>query len=295
MGQVPFGIVGDGRLARHLIHYFNLLRIPYRQWSRQGSGLAAGKYDPSSMVQALLGCQTVLLAVSDSAIEYVARDFLASYETLVAFVSEVEASVMESGSSRLGASATSKNSSSDPFSSSPSGDAADVQDLPGVKAPRLIHFSGALVTPLAMGMHPLMTFTKGFYELADYQKMAFVCEEGEVTFQSVFPQLKNPNYTIKKEQKAFYHALCVMSGNFSVILWQKLFEEFQTKLGIPAEAAFPYLERISRNLQNDSRGALTGPLQRKDMQTIHKNLEALDGDSFRVVYQAFATAMGVSS
>jgi len=286
MGQVPFGIVGDGRLARHLIHYFNLLRIPYRQWSRQGSIQVAGKPDPSSMVQALLGCQTVLLAISDSAIENVARDFLASYETLVAFVSEVEASVMENESSRLAASATSKNSSSS-FSNS--------QSLPGLKAPRLIHFSGALVTPLATGMHPLMTFTKGFYELADYQKMAFVCEEGDVTFQNVFPQLKNPNYTIKKEQKAFYHALCVMSGNFSVILWQKLFEEFQTKLGIPAEAAFPYLERISRNLQNDSRGALTGPLQRKDLQTINKNLDALDGDSFRAIYQAFATAMGVTS
>jgi len=242
MGQVPYGIVGDGRLARHLIHYLNLLRIPYRQWSRQGSDQAGGKSDPSSMVQALLGCQTVLLAISDSAIENVARDFLACYE--------------------------------------PS---------------RLIHFSGALVTPLATGMHPLMTFTKGFYELADYQKMAFVCEESEVKFQDIFPQLKNPHYTIKKEQKAFYHALCVMSGNFSVILWQKLFEEFQTKLGIPAEAAFPYLERINRNLQNDSRGALTGPLQRKDLQTIHKNLEALGGDSFRAVYQAFATAMGVSS
>jgi hypothetical protein len=165
MGQVPFGIVGDGRLARHLIHYFNLLRIPYRQWSRQGAGQAAGKSDPASMVQALLSCQTVLLAISDSAIENVARDFLASYEALVAFVSEVEASVMESGSSRSGISSTPKI----PPSQSPS------ENISRLKAPRLIHFSGALVTPLATGMHPLMTFTKGFYELADYQKMAFVC------------------------------------------------------------------------------------------------------------------------
>ena len=40
MGQVPtfdatpFGIVGDGRLARHLQHYFDLLGLPVRSWSR---------------------------------------------------------------------------------------------------------------------------------------------------------------------------------------------------------------------------------------------------------------------
>jgi predicted short-subunit dehydrogenase-like oxidoreductase (DUF2520 family) len=242
MGQVPYGIVGDGRLARHLTHYFNLLGIPYQQWSRKGSLAQSGV----SAVKALSGCRTILLAIQDSAIEGIAREFLAT-----------------------------ESAQANP--------------------PRLIHFSGALVTPFATGMHPLMTFSSGFYELAEYQKMAFVCEEGELKFQDVFPKLKNPHYTIRKDQKAFYHALCVMSGNFSVILWQKLFEEFRTKLGIPAEAAFPYLERMTRNLQGDSRAALTGPLQRKDLQTIHKNLESLDGDSFRGIYQAFASAMGVSS
>jgi 2-dehydropantoate 2-reductase len=241
MGQVPYGIIGDGRLARHLIHYFNLQGIPYQQWSHKGPTAQAG----TSAVQALSGCRTILLAIQDSAIENVAREFLAV-------------------------------------------DGTATQQ-------RLVHFSGALVTRLATGMHPLMTFSTGFYDLSEYQKMAFVCEEGEPKFQDVFPKLKNPHYVIRKDQKAFYHALCVMSGNFSVILWQKLFEEFRTKLGIPAEAAFPYLERMTRNLQGDSRAALTGPLQRKDLQTIHKNLESLDGDSFRGIYQAFASAMGVSS
>jgi predicted short-subunit dehydrogenase-like oxidoreductase (DUF2520 family) len=229
MGQVPYGIVGDGKLARHLIHYFNLLRIPYRQWSRR---------DPSSPLEAFAPCSTVLIAIQDSAIE--------------------------------------------PWASQYNG------------PQKLIHFSGALTTKCAVGMHPLMTFSAGFYELAEYQRIPFICEDGPFGFTDIFPDLKNPHFKIKREDKAYYHALCVMGGNFSVILWNKLFEEFKTRLGLPAEAAFPYLERITRNLESDSRQALTGPLQRKDLETVFKNLESLEGDSFRSIYQAFARAMGVS-
>jgi hypothetical protein len=239
MGQVPYGIVGDGRLARHLIHYFNLVRIPYRQWSRT-IHTEQGK----SARESLAGCSTLLIAIKDSAIEPWCKEFLG-------------------------------------FDS-----ATSVE---------LVHFSGSLTTPFAVGMHPLMTFNTGFYELADYQKIPFICEEGSVGFNKIFPTLKNPHYTIAKEDKAYYHALCVMGGNFSVILWRKLFEEFKNRLDIPIEAAFPYLERITRNLQTDSKSALTGPLQRKDRETIHKNLESLEGDSFREIYEAFASAMGGSS
>jgi predicted short-subunit dehydrogenase-like oxidoreductase (DUF2520 family) len=237
MGQVPngplYGIVGDGKLARHLIHYFNLLRIPYRQWSRRGQSNPQETFAP---------CSTILIAIKDSAIESWAREYRGHHPT---------------------------------------------------PPQKLIHFSGALTMDVASGMHPLMTFSTGFYELADYQKIPFVCEEGPLKFSDVFPDLKNPHFTIKAQDKAYYHALCVIGGNFSVILWNKLFEEFKTRFQLPPEVAFPYLERITRNLESDSRQALTGPLQRKDLETIHKNLESLKGDSFQGIYQAFAKAMGV--
>lgn len=181
MGQVPdgpYGIVGDGRLARHLVHYFNLLRIPYRQWSRRGQSDAS---------ETLAPCSTILIAIQDSAIEPWAREY-------------------------------GKQNS---------------------RAQKLIHFSGALGTKLATGMHPLMTFNAGFYELAEYQKIPFVCEEGPVKFTGIFPDLKNPHFTIKAEDKAYYHALCVMGGNFSAILWNKLFEEFKTRLRLPRKPPFP--------------------------------------------------------
>lgn len=74
MRQVPaltsFLIIGDGRLARHLRHYFDLEEIPYIQWSRQ---------DGASRLNALLAQSShILLAISDSALS----GFVAQHPTL---------------------------------------------------------------------------------------------------------------------------------------------------------------------------------------------------------------------
>jgi 2-dehydropantoate 2-reductase len=150
-----------------------------------------------------------------------------------------------------------------------------------------VHFSGCLTTPLAIGMHPLMTFGPELYPDDVYEKIPFICEIGPERFEDLFPTLSNPVYTIASEHKAFYHALCVMSGNFSVILWQKLFQELQTKFGIPREAALPYLKQVTENLVHHPARALTGPLQRKDASTLEKNLSSLGQDPFQKIYQAF--------
>jgi phosphoglycerate dehydrogenase-like enzyme len=45
MRQVPeFGIVGSGRVARHFQHYFNLLGISVRAWSRREPGVSVCRH-----------------------------------------------------------------------------------------------------------------------------------------------------------------------------------------------------------------------------------------------------------
>ena len=78
-----------------------------------------------------------------------------------------------------------------------------------------------------------------------------------------------------------------MAGNFSCILWQKLFEDFETRFGLPREATFPYLERLTANLKSQGASALTGPLQRKDQSTIEANMKAHEGDDFQKIYKTF--------
>lgn len=150
-----------------------------------------------------------------------------------------------------------------------------------------VHFSGKLVSEHMTSAHPLMLFGSDLYDLDVYQKIPFILEKDRADFSTLFPALKNPYYEIPANMKPFYHALCVMSGNFTCLLWKKLFDELDQTLNIPIEAAFPYLQQVFRNLQNNYQQALTGPLVRGDQATIAANLQALEGDSYQGVYQAF--------
>ena len=228
-GATPFGIVGDGRLARHFHHYFDLLELPVRSWSRR----AAGALSP---VDALAPCGTVLILIRDAEIV--------------------------------------------PF----------IDAWPALADKRLVHCSGSLVTPAAEGAHPLMTFGPTLYTPADYRAIPFILDTGGTPLADLLPGLPNPSFTIPAAERPYYHALCVMAGNFSTVLWVKLFDELQQRYSIPASAAHPYLTRAAANVMADAGHALTGPLSRGDTTTITNNLKALDGDPFHAVYSAFARA-----
>lgn len=231
--QPLYGIVGDGKVARHFAHYFTLKEIPFVSWSRK-------KTDPSGQTpsDALHSCTHVLLLIKDSAIEEWAQAH---------------------------------------------------QELLSQKS--VIHFSGALITPLAWGTHPLMSFGPELYALSDYERIPFICEASETKdFKTEFPELSNEAYSIPAEQKPLYHSLCVLGGNLSVLLWQKAFHDFRSRLDLPEKVLHPYLRQITRNLVNDSQNALTGPIAREDIQTLRKNLDALGGDAYANVLRTFIQA-----
>ncbi|MCB1828298.1 MAG: DUF2520 domain-containing protein, partial [Coxiellaceae bacterium] len=153
-----------------------------------------------------------------------------------------------------------------------------------------LHFSGSLVTELALGVHPLMTFGPELYTLAEYQEIPWVIEESSCTFQSFFPMLSNPSFSISKDQKGYYHALCVLSNNFTTLLWKKCFDEMAQVFKIPKEYLLPIFNRTMRNIADDHELALTGPLVRGDEVTVANNLNALSNDAYQKIYQAFVQA-----
>ncbi len=159
-----------------------------------------------------------------------------------------------------------------------------------VENKKVFHFSGSLVLDEIQGVHPLMSFSKKLYDLETYQKIPFVVEKGRYTFSQIFPKLSNPFIEIASEKKIHYHALCSMAGNFSTLLWQKLFTDFENKIGIKKEFSFPYLERIFKNLEIDSDGALTGPLARKDFSVVESHLKILENDEMAPIYREFVRA-----
>ncbi|MCL7983879.1 MAG: DUF2520 domain-containing protein [marine benthic group bacterium] len=221
----PYGIVGSGRVARHLGHYLDTLGLEVRRWTRSAT---------TAPELALAGCPVILLWIRDDAIE--------------------------------------------PF--------LDRADFSGRT---LIHASGSLRTPMAHAMHPLYTFGPELYPDDVYPAIPFVCDEDGPSFSQVFPDLANPSWTIASDQRPLYHAACVMGGNFSTLLWNRAMQIFR-ELGVPPEAAVPYLERTCANVAQHGPGALTGPLARGDRRTIEANLNALEGDDWGRVYRAIVEA-----
>ena len=163
---------------------------------------------------------------------------------------------------------------------------AMLKQYPFLHAKELIHCSGSMSVPGVAGAHPLMTFTDSLYELDTYQKVPFVVEAGQ-TFSQLFPALPNPHFMINGQDKARYHAMCVMAGNFSQLMWKGISDRFEQQFELPAKTLHPYLKQIAENFTRASESALTGPLTRNDGQTITRNLNSLDGDPLQNLYAAF--------
>lgn len=152
------------------------------------------------------------------------------------------------------------------------------------------HFSGSLVSSLAYGAHPLMTFNDDLYSFEQYQSIPFVIDEDAPTFEMILPGLPNQHVRLPKSLKAKYHALCVLSGNFSCLLWQKFFSTLEQEFHFPIEIMTPYLLQQTQNIVNNYKTALTGPLVRNDLTTIHKNIDSLENDPFQEIYKSFVAS-----
>ncbi|NUN06013.1 MAG: DUF2520 domain-containing protein [Bdellovibrio sp.] len=217
-------LIGSGRVARHLGHYFNLLNISFQSWDRS--------QDPHALARKVSPATHILLAISDSALQGFYRQHLAGHDDKV-----------------------------------------------------IVHFSGAHSYEGMIAAHPLMTFGPELYELSTYQKMYFTLT-GADSLAEVLPGLNNKFSVIFSAEKARYHALCVLGGNFVTLLIAKMLEDF-AEMKIPAEAAQVYLETVLKNTLAEPDRALTGPLVRKDVPTVNANLEALKNDPYHEIYQAF--------
>ena len=161
-----------------------------------------------------------------------------------------------------------------------------LKKYPFLHEKQLIHCSGSMSIPGVAGAHPLMTFPDHLYELDTYQNVPFILETGS-TFSRLFPALPNPNFVVNFEDKTRYHAMCVMAGNFSQLMWKVITDRFEQQFDLPAVTLHPYLNQVTKNFIQAPESALTGPLTRNDQQTIDRNLNSLGDDSLQELYAAF--------
>lgn len=163
------------------------------------------------------------------------------------------------------------------------------ENLPAIENQFRIHFSGVADVPGIHSAHPLMGFGKDLYSLEEYRNIPFVLrsEESEVLQDEILPGLPNAKLFIPKDKAALYHALCVMTGNFPMILWNEVFSLSQKELGLPAQVFTSFLERVFQNTIIDPKANLSGPLVRGDWKTVDQNVQALQGEALQKIYLAF--------
>lgn len=219
-------IIGSGRVARHLAHYFDHLNLNYITWDRA--------QDPHLLAKKISEAQTVLLAISDSALEGFYRKHLEGHDK------------------------------------------------------KVVHFSGAKNIDGIFCAHPLMTFSQDLYPTEVYRKMHFTLTGAE-KLSDVLPGLPNTFSVLRAQDKPLYHALCVSGGNFVTLLISEMAQGL-TKLNLPPEAVATYSQQILENALSQSSTALTGPIARKDTETVELNLKALQGTALEPIYQSFLKA-----
>lgn len=248
----PIAIIGNGKMARHMIHYFESVGQPHIQWMRPSQ---------ASTVQFPQVKQSRLARFKKLMTKMVAHRPALSLAETVAQASTVLILIADD--------------QIEPF----------IDANPCLRDKCLVHFSGSLYTDKAMGCHPLMTFGAEFYRKEQYQKIPFVVDEG-VDFNGIFPQLNNPVHTIKASDKVKYHAMCVMAGNFSQMMWQAINNELRS-MDLSADLMSLYLKQNVQNFVDHPERSATGPFVRGDIKTIAKHQAALEGHPLAEIYQAF--------
>ena len=206
----PIAIIGNGKAARHIMHYFDIVGQPFTHWFRANKSLSHSPFDKN---QSRLSRYKLKL-----------QNIFKSSTSLESSFSDIQTVLILIPDDQI-----------DSF----------IAKNPFLKNKMLIHFSGSLNSQYAIGCHPLMTFGEQFYSLEKYQKIPFVVDQG-IEFKSIFPLLENPVHEIHSEDKALYHAYCVMAGNFSQMLWKNIQQGLE-QLNLPAELMSAYLQQNTEN------------------------------------------------
>ena len=272
-------IVGSGRLSNHLCHYISLLKD---QKINEGLEICVFRLSRKYGLERILVDQTQVLSQSKTKQPNIIGLFelvpIEQLKTMNLVLLAVSDSAIGSFSEEFHKCEKLKNSNS-----------------------HFIHFSGAEEFENLVGMHPLMSFSTRLLSLDEYKQINFITTTldaedahhklanlkrvivAKEVFSKIFP---NPIIEINSAQKTKYHAYCVFAGNFSVMLWQKFYKELN-QMGIPKPAMDIYQLAISKNILENPMGALTGPLVRRDILTIKKNLSSLSDQTARDLYLNF--------
>ncbi len=164
----------------------------------------------------------------------------------------------------------------------------------------IFHLSGSLSSGIFEGIaqkeatgysvHPMFAFSRRDGNFEGLQTAFFTLEgprEKMDEIRELFRVTGNRTLVIQKEHKTLYHASNVMVSNLVVALISAgslSFEKCGVRGGDPLEALLPLIKCNMDNISEKGlAGALTGPAERNDINTVRKHLDVLDEEE-RAIY-----------
>ncbi len=173
-----------------------------------------------------------------------------------------------------------------------------------LKGKQLCHCSGALSSKDAFpeineygakgtSIHPLFPVSSK-YESYKVIGSAFFCIEGDCAdeWSKILSDMGNPVRIIDSEIKIKYHAACVAASNLVCGLMAES-TELLTGCGFSEKEALEALKplalsNLNRIFETDPVTALTGPVERNDVSTVKKHLDALGEGTDAEIYRSLS-------
>lgn len=156
----------------------------------------------------------------------------------------------------------------------------------------LVHCAGSFGTEVFEGaekrqletlaLHPIQTFLRPEQAIRDLPGSFFAISgtRAGIRFgRRLVKELRGRGIVVPNEDRALYHTLCVFVSNFMNALFSAA-ETIGERLGFSANRTrrlvLPLALSTLRNIVNQgARASLTGPVQRRDRQTIARHIRAL--------------------
>jgi len=174
----------------------------------------------------------------------------------------------------------------------------------------VVHFSGLLPSSIfnsapaaggVLALHPVMTFPTFPSALTHRRAIPAGCwfalegnRKGIAVGKRLVPALGGRAFVIRAEQKPLFHAACAFASNFTNVVLDAAMR-LAVDAGLPPRRAWRVLKPlVEATLENLGKAgpvmALTGPVERGDVETIRRHLAALRRSESGLVplYQALS-------
>ncbi|MCX8602197.1 MULTISPECIES: Rossmann-like and DUF2520 domain-containing protein [unclassified Gilliamella] len=155
-----------------------------------------------------------------------------------------------------------------------------------------------IVHPFAFSLHPLYAIYDRFDCFSDMVNVSFTLEANAdiiPTLTEFFAKLPNPIAILPAIKKPLYHAACVMLSNQVLALVQIGVDLLNEQCGLDQEfSEQAWHPLFLGNANNACRAgiidALTGPVERGDVETIKQHIMAMP-DELKPIYQQLSTIL----